>query len=112
MNTYTLNMNVSYNSFSPLPVWGFGIIDHPLINFLPETAYGIFCWWYFRGKKASLTVIIIFNVLDLPVMLARGNALTVFVDYPFLLPTFILVQIVLMWYFVARFGKIGNYSKE
>jgi len=97
--------DIQLSPFSSKPAWGFGIIDHPIINFVLETAYGIFCCWYFKGSKSLLTVIIIFNVLDLPVMLAGGKALTVFVNYPMLLPTFILVQIIVTWYFVVKYSK-------
>jgi hypothetical protein len=103
--------DIQLSPFSATPVWGLGIIDHPIINFILESAYGIFCWWYFKGNKSLLIVIIIFNVLDLPIMLAHGKALTPFAEYPFLLPTFILVQIILTWYFVARFSRRKEYTR-
>jgi len=71
-----------------------------------ELAYGIFCWWYFKGSKALLWVIIIFNVIDLPIMLAHGDALVPFARYPFLLPSVILFQIVITWYFVFRYARV------
>ena len=97
--------DIRLSPFSDTPAWGLGIIDYPILNFILEFIYGIFCWWYFKGNRALLITIIIFNVLDLPVMLARGKALNVFIDYPFMLPTFILIQILLSWYFVAKFSK-------
>jgi hypothetical protein len=39
------------------------------------------------------------------VMLASGKALDIFVKLPFLLPTFILLQIILTWYFVAKYSR-------
>jgi hypothetical protein len=104
--------DIRLSPFSATPVWGFGIIDHPIINFILETAYGVFCWSYFGGNRSLLVVIIIFNVLDLPVMLAHGKALTLFVNYPFLLPTFILIQIVLTWYFVAKYSRRKQISGQ
>ena len=97
--------DIRLSPFSNTPAWGLGIINYPILNFMLEFAYGIFCWWYFKGSRSLLITIIIFNVLDLPVMLASGTALTIFINYPFLLPTFILIQIILTWYFVAKFSK-------
>ena len=96
--------DILLSPFSSGPVWGFGIIDFPVLNFILEFVYGVFCWWYFKGSKRLLTVIMVFNILDLPVMLASGKALDIFVKLPFLLPTFILLQITLTWYFVAKYS--------
>jgi hypothetical protein len=91
--------------FSDRPAWGFGIIDAPMLDFAIELLYGVFCWWYFKGSRALLVVIIVFNVLDLPVMLASGDRLRPLQEYPFLLPAFILFQILITWYFVWRYGR-------
>jgi hypothetical protein len=96
--------DILLSPFSDTPAWGLGIIAFPILNFILEFIYGIFCWWYFKGSKALLITIIAFNVLDLPVMLASGKQLNIFISYPFLLPTFILLQIFLTWYFVAKFS--------
>jgi hypothetical protein len=97
--------DIQLSPFSSTPVWGLGILTHPILNFVLEFAYGIFCWWYFKGNKALLITIIAFNVLDLPVMLASGSSLDLFQQFPFILPGFILFQIIITWYFVARFSR-------
>jgi hypothetical protein len=91
--------------FTVAPVWGLGIIRYPIINFLLEFGYGIFCWWYFRGNGKLLIAIVVFNLLDFPIMLASGSSLNIFIEYPSLLPAFILFQIVITWYFVARYSR-------
>ncbi|AEV99484.1 hypothetical protein A4D02_26960 [Niastella koreensis] len=91
--------------FAEHPVWGLGIIKYPLVNFILELLYGIGCWWYFGGNKKLLAVIIIFNLADLPTMFASGDALNPLKLYPFILPTFILIQILLTWYFVWRYAR-------
>lgn len=96
--------DIQLSPFSAQPVLGLGILEYPILNFMIELAYGIFCWWYFKGSKALLWVIIIFNVIDLPMMLAKGDTLKPFVDYPFILPTVILFQILITWYFVYRYA--------
>ncbi|WP_211092324.1 hypothetical protein [Chitinophaga eiseniae] len=97
--------DIQLSPFSVTPVLGFGIIDYPIVNFIIEFAYGIFCWWYFKGSRALLWVIIVFNVIDLPIMLAHGATLTPFMHYPFLLPSVILFQILITWYFVYRYAN-------
>ena len=97
--------DIRLSPFSDTPVWGLGIIDYPLLNFAIEFVYGIFCWWYFKGSKALLIVIIIFNIFNLPAMLAHDDMLKPFEQYPFILPSFILFQILITWYFIWRFSK-------
>jgi len=97
--------DIRLSPFSATPVWGFGILDHPFLNFGIEFFYGIFCWWYFKGSKALLAVIVIFNIVNLPIMLASGSTLDPMVHYPFLLPSLILFQILITWYFIYRYAS-------
>jgi len=98
--------DIRLSPFSDLPVWGLGIIRMPILNFILESMYGVFCWWYYKGNKALLIAIIVFNVLDLPIMLASGDALNVFKEHSFLLPAFILFQILITWYFIWRYSRL------
>jgi hypothetical protein len=97
--------DIHLSPFSATPVWGLGIIDYPVLNFALELMYGIFCWWYFKGSKALLIVIVVFNIIDFPVMSARGDMLKPFEQYPFILPSFILFQILITWYFVWEYSR-------
>jgi hypothetical protein len=97
--------DIRLSPFSDSPVWGLGVIDHPLLNFTIEFIYGIFCCWYFKGTRALFWVVILFNISDLPVMLAHGDILQPLKQHPFILPSFILFQILVTWYFVWRFSK-------
>ena len=97
--------DIRLSPFTETPVWGGGIIRYPIVNFILEMAYGIFCWWYFKGSKGLLVVIILFNLSDLPSMLAHGSILEPLNQYRFILPTFILVQMLLTWYFVWRYAR-------
>lgn len=36
----------------------------PLVAFFIELAYGVACWWIFRGSLALLTVIVLFNLAN------------------------------------------------
>lgn len=102
--------DIRLSPFSDKPAWGLGIIRVPILNFILESLYGVFCWWYYKGNKALLITIIVFNLLDLPVMLASGDALTIFKEHSFLLPTFILFQILITWFFVWRYSKVPDKS--
>ena len=44
---------------------GSGLYGIPLIALLVETLYGVWCWRIFRGSKALLTVILLFNLAAL-----------------------------------------------
>ena len=97
--------DIRLSPFSATPAWGLGIIDYPFLDFVLELLYGICCWWYFKGSKALLIVIVVFNIIDLPIMLAHGNMLKPFEQYTFILPTFILFQILITWYFIWRYSS-------
>jgi hypothetical protein len=97
--------DIQLSPFATTPVWGWGIIRYPIVNFLLELIYGIFCWRYFKGSKRLLAVIVLFNLSDLPSMLAHGSVLEPLTQYSFILPTFILIQMLLTWYFVWRYAR-------
>lgn len=97
--------DIRLSPFSETPVWGFGIINYPYLNFTLELMYGFFCWWYFKGSKALLIVIVVFNFSDLPMMLAHGDLLKPFEQHSFILPSVILFQILATWYFVWRYSR-------
>jgi membrane-bound metal-dependent hydrolase YbcI (DUF457 family) len=100
--------DIRLSPFSDTPVWGLGIINYPFLNFALELIYGTFCWWYFKGSKSLLIAIIVFNIIDLPMMLAHGEMLKPFEQYRFILPSVILFQILITWYFVWRYSR--NYQ--
>lgn len=43
------------------PKFGLGLYGVPLLALVVETMYGFWCWWVFRGSKALLAVIVLFN---------------------------------------------------
>jgi hypothetical protein len=48
-----------------LPKLGTGLYEVPLLALCIETAYGIWCWWVFRGSRALLSAIVILNLATL-----------------------------------------------
>ncbi|MBS1667474.1 MAG: hypothetical protein JST58_08865 [Bacteroidetes bacterium] len=97
--------DMALSPFSNTPNFGLGISNYPYIDFTLETMYGIFCWWYFKGNKYLLITIILFNILDLPMMLGKDNSGKPFSVNHFILPSIILIQIVITWYFVWRYSR-------
>ncbi|MGH8529378.1 MAG: hypothetical protein ACRETN_05980 [Nevskiales bacterium] len=44
------------------PKFGSGLYGVPMLALVVETIYGVWCWWVFRGSKALLAVIVVFNL--------------------------------------------------
>ena len=44
------------------PKFGSGLYGVPLLAFVVEMIYGVWCWWIFRGSKALLAVIVLLNL--------------------------------------------------
>lgn len=97
--------DIQLTPFHSTPVFGLGILKIPVLNFFLEMIYGIFCWWYFNGNKKLLLTIVCFNLINLPFMLAHGDILTIFVKIPALLPSVILFQILITWYFIYKYSR-------
>lgn len=97
--------DIQLTPFSSSPVFGLGILKIPLFNFILEILYGLFCWWYYNGSRKLLLTIIGFNLINLPFMFARGYILTIFVRIPALLPSVILFQILITWYFIYKYNR-------
>lgn len=47
------------------PKFGSGLYGIPWLALVVETIYGVWCWWIFRGSKALLGVIVVFNLAAL-----------------------------------------------
>jgi hypothetical protein len=87
------------------PRLGLNLQGYPLLDFFVELVFCVACWRMFRGSRGLLVGIIIFNLLDIPLMFPRPGSLTPIVEHPFILPTVILVQIVSTWLLVWWLGR-------
>lgn len=76
----------------------------PLADLLLELAYGVLCWWYFRGRIALLVGIVLFNLLDAPLMFPRPGTGSMLAQHTAVLPTVILLQTVMTWLLVRWLG--------
>lgn len=87
------------------PRLGLNLQGYPLLDFLVELAFCVACWAIFRGTRALLLAIVVFNLLNIPLMFPRANAFVPLMEHHNVLPTLILVQIVATWVAVWWFGR-------
>lgn len=87
------------------PRLGMNLQGYPILDFLVELAFCIACWAYFRGTRALLITIIVFNLINIPLMFPRSGAFTPLMEHHNVLPTVILIQVLATWFFVWWFGR-------
>jgi membrane-bound metal-dependent hydrolase YbcI (DUF457 family) len=89
------------------PKLGLGLYSAlPLGAFVVELAYGIFCWWVYKGGRALLTVIVLFNVANLSLLSPQVmGPESLFANRPTLIALVILVQIAVTLFLVGFFSR-------
>ena len=87
------------------PRIGLNLQSIPLLDFLVELLFCIACWKIFGGSRELLIALVIFNVINLPLMFPPQSALIDLTNHPFILPTVILIQVVATWLVVWWFAK-------
>jgi hypothetical protein len=98
-----------------LPLWYFTIYpkfgtnlypDLPYVAYFVELLFGTFCWWYYKGSKLLLTIIIIFNLLNFTTFSPHIVGLEkYFANQPMLLTSVILIQILTTTFFIWYYSK-------
>ena len=87
------------------PRLGLNLQGFPLLDFLVELAFCIACWAIFRGTKGLLVGIVVFNLLNIPLMFPRSDSFVPLAQHHNLLPTLILIQVVATWLVVWWLGR-------
>ena len=87
------------------PRLGLNLQGYPVLDFLVEIAFCIFCWAIFRGRRGLLIGIVIFNLINIPVMFPRSTSFVPLMEHHNLLPTLILIQVIASWLLVWWFGR-------
>src|SRR2546423_5293289 len=82
------------------PRLGLNLQGYPLLDFIVELGLCVACWKYFGGSAGLLVGIVMFNLLNIPLMFPRPGTGAMLVAHPTLLPTIILVQVVASWLLV------------
>jgi membrane-bound metal-dependent hydrolase YbcI (DUF457 family) len=89
------------------PALGLGLYaTAPFVAFLVELAYGVFCWWAYRGGRGLLAVIVLGNLANLsflsPAVPGPEHYLA---GRPTLIVTLIFVQILVTLVLVGVFAR-------
>jgi membrane-bound metal-dependent hydrolase YbcI (DUF457 family) len=95
---------------SPFGAIGLGLYSNPgALAFAIEVLYGVFCWWGYRGGLALLAVIVLGNLANVSLFFAAVPGPEEYLaGHPFIVVTFILVQIVTM---LALVGALSARAK-
>lgn len=90
-----------------IPKLGLGLYSaFPLGAFVLELAYGVLCWWFYKGGKALLGVIVLFNVANLSLFSPRVPGLeAMLANRPVVIALVILVQIAVTLVLVGFFSR-------
>jgi hypothetical protein len=94
------------------PRFGLGLASYPAIDFIVELAFCVGCWKYFGGSRGLLVGIVIFNLLNLPLMFSQlgvGNAAR---GSSALLPTLVLLGVLASGLVVWWFGRETTIHEE
>jgi hypothetical protein len=94
------------------PRLGLNLQGYPLLDFIVELAFCVGCWKILGGTRGLLIGIVIFNLLNVPLMFPRPGSLTPIVEHPAILPTVILIQIVSSWLLVWWLGRRTIYLED
>lgn len=94
------------------PRIGLNLQGYPALDFLVELAFCVACWKIFDGSRGLLIGIVVFNLLDLPVMFPRENSFAALVNHPMILASIILVQIIATWITIWWFGRHRIFLEE
>lgn len=89
------------------PKFGLGLYSAaPLVAFVIELIYGIFCWRVYQGGRALLLVIVFFNLANLSMLSAAVPGPEEFLaGHPTFIVTVIAVQIAVTLYLVGIFSR-------
>jgi hypothetical protein len=81
---------------SSMPKLGLGLYDRaPMWGFALEMAYGLVCWWVYRGSRSLRAVVVLGNLANLTLFSAAIPGPEEYLGgHPLIVVTVILVQIV------------------
>ena len=83
---------------------------HPYIAFSLELLYGLFCWYYFKGSKSLLLIILLFNLANFTTFSPNFIGLEkYFANNPVLLVTIIALQIIVTLILVGYYSEKSSF---
>ena len=93
---------------SSWPALGLGLYDRaPMWGFALEMAYGLFCWWVYRGRRSLLGVIALGNLANITLFSAAIPGPEEYLaGHPLMVVTVVFIQI------VATLTLVGVLAEE
>jgi hypothetical protein len=80
--------------------------NYPLIAFMLEITFGLFCWWYYGGNFKLVITILLFNLANLSLFFPGiPGPEALLAHQPKLITLVILFQILITMYLVWKFSK-------
>jgi hypothetical protein len=106
LDIVTHNHDVPY-TFSDKTHLGLSLYqNYPLIAFMLEITFGLFCWWYYEGNLKLLVTILLFNLANLSLFFPGiPGPEALLAHRPKLITLVILFQILITMYLVWKFSK-------
>lgn len=88
------------------PRFGLGLYaKYPMVAFVLEMGYGIFCWWIYKGGWALFVIIVVFNLANISMFSSAVTGIEKHMaNRPILITTVILVQILVTLILVGSFS--------
>ena len=81
--------------------------NFPLMAFMLEITFGLFCWWYYGGNLKLFVTIVLFNIANLSLFFPGIHGPeSLLAHQPKLITLVILFQILITMYLVWKFSKI------
>lgn len=100
--------------FSNTHFIGMGLYENkPIVGFLVELTFGVGCWWYYKGNKTLLWVIILFNISNISMFIPDLPGLEVFMAHrPKMITLVILSQILVTLWLVGWLSSKKKVYKQ
>lgn len=106
LDLFTHSADIALLPFSGSTKWGLGLYSLPMVGFVVETVYGIWCWWVYRGNRKLLASIIVFNLMNLSFFSAAiSGPEALLANHPLIITALIFLQIIFTLTFVGIFSK-------
>lgn len=98
--------DIAFAPFLDIGKFGLGLYSVPLAAFVVETAYGLACWWIYRGNGRLLATILGFNLANFTFFsTAIVGPEALLANHPMVLTTIVFAQIVITLLLVGWFAK-------
>lgn len=106
LDLLTHNQDIALAPFMDLQKIGLGLYSIPLLAFVIETLYGIFCWWIYKGSKLLVATIVGFNLANFTLFSSAVIGPEAWLaNNPMLLTTLIFMQIIVTLVLVGKHSQ-------